>query len=56
MTTLPLDYYYYMDKTARTHTNLSNRAGAREAVQRRVVFKGVLDNPFGVKWCACTDC
>ncbi|EIN13943.1 hypothetical protein PUNSTDRAFT_95379 [Punctularia strigosozonata HHB-11173 SS5] len=39
-----------MDKAARVHSNASNRAGTRAVSDRRVVYKGVLDNPFTVKW------
>ncbi|KZT05842.1 uncharacterized protein LAESUDRAFT_714554 [Laetiporus sulphureus 93-53] len=38
------------DKTARIHANPSNRAGARGAADRKVVFRSVLDNPFRVQW------
>ncbi|KAG5651423.1 hypothetical protein H0H81_008707 [Sphagnurus paluster] len=39
------------DKTARTHSHGSNRAKNRDSGGgRKVVFKGVLDNPFRVQW------
>ncbi|EGN93126.1 hypothetical protein SERLA73DRAFT_189981 [Serpula lacrymans var. lacrymans S7.3] len=38
------------DKTARTHTHVSNRAKNRATVERKPVFKSVLDNPFHVRW------
>ena len=34
----------------RMHTNKSNRATARDAKDRKVVYKSVLDNPFTVSW------
>ncbi|KAJ7631047.1 hypothetical protein FB45DRAFT_833931 [Roridomyces roridus] len=36
--------------SARVHTNPSNRAKARETVEKKVVFKPVLDSPFRVPW------
>lgn len=36
------------DKHARTHTNKSNRA--RDNLERKVVYKSVLENPFQVSW------
>ncbi|KZT75097.1 hypothetical protein DAEQUDRAFT_761059 [Daedalea quercina L-15889] len=38
------------DKLVRTHTNQSNRAKAKDALERKVVFRSVLDNPFRVQW------
>lgn len=35
---------------ARVQNNFSNRAKARLAVERKTIFKSVLDNPFQVKW------
>ncbi|KAJ6575284.1 hypothetical protein B0H19DRAFT_1128004 [Mycena capillaripes] len=35
---------------ARVHTNPSNRAKARETLEKKVVFKSVLDSPFRVPW------
>jgi ribonuclease P/MRP protein subunit POP3 len=35
---------------ARTYTHISNRARARQDVDRKVVFKSVLDNPFRIRW------
>lgn len=35
---------------ARTHTNQSNRA--KDTLERKVVYKSVLENPFQVAWCA----
>ncbi|KAH8111900.1 hypothetical protein DFH11DRAFT_1690154 [Phellopilus nigrolimitatus] len=37
------------DKTARVHTNKSNRK-TKERLESKTVFKSVLDNPFDVKW------
>ncbi|KAJ7040444.1 hypothetical protein C8F04DRAFT_256567 [Mycena alexandri] len=36
--------------SARVHTNTSNRAKARETLEKKVVFKSVLDSPFRVPW------
>ncbi|KAJ7170044.1 hypothetical protein C8R46DRAFT_1090940 [Mycena filopes] len=36
--------------TARVHTHISNRAKAREPLEKKVVFKAVLDSPFRVPW------
>ncbi|KAF8167617.1 hypothetical protein B0H34DRAFT_682528 [Crassisporium funariophilum] len=38
------------EKTARTHSQLSNRSRPRDNKEKKVVFKGVLDNPFRVQW------
>ncbi|KAH9937214.1 uncharacterized protein B0H18DRAFT_1081465 [Fomitopsis serialis] len=38
------------DKLVRTHTNQSNRAKAKDALERKPVFRSVLDNPFRVQW------
>ncbi|KAF8560059.1 hypothetical protein OG21DRAFT_1401010 [Imleria badia] len=35
---------------ARPHTHLSNRAKVRSALERKPVFKGVLQNPFQITW------
>lgn len=35
---------------ARVQSNFSNRAKARLAVERKTIFKSVLENPFQVKW------
>jgi hypothetical protein len=39
-----------MDKAARVHSNRSNRAGTGATGNSHMVYKGVLDNPFTVKW------
>ncbi|KAJ6621191.1 hypothetical protein B0H10DRAFT_2019173 [Mycena sp. CBHHK59/15] len=36
--------------SARTHTHSSNRAKARETLEKKVVFKSVLDSPFRIQW------
>ncbi|KAJ7361574.1 hypothetical protein DFH08DRAFT_931634 [Mycena albidolilacea] len=36
--------------SARVHTNPSNRAKARDTLEKKVVFKSVLDSPFRVPW------
>ncbi|KAJ7110049.1 hypothetical protein C8R44DRAFT_884056 [Mycena epipterygia] len=36
--------------SARVHTNVSNRAKARETLEKKVIFKSVLDSPFRVQW------
>ncbi|KAG6817941.1 hypothetical protein H0H87_012409 [Tephrocybe sp. NHM501043] len=36
-------------KTARTHSHVSNRARNKSEGDRKVVFKGVLDNPFRIQ-------
>ena len=36
---------------ARPHSHLSNRAKVRSALQRKPVFKSVLENPFQISWC-----
>lgn len=36
---------------ARPHTHLSNRAKVRSALERKPVFKSVLENPFQISWC-----
>ncbi|KAF8078898.1 hypothetical protein FPV67DRAFT_1466795 [Lyophyllum atratum] len=38
------------EKTARIHNHISNRAKNRQAGEKKVVFKGVLDNPFRIQW------
>ncbi|KDQ63202.1 hypothetical protein JAAARDRAFT_29217 [Jaapia argillacea MUCL 33604] len=38
------------ERTARMHTNVSNRAKAKQSLERKVVFKSVLDNPFHIQW------
>ncbi|KAF8140573.1 hypothetical protein EV363DRAFT_1393507 [Boletus edulis] len=35
---------------ARPHTHLSNRAKIRSALERKPVFKSVLENPFQISW------
>ncbi|KAH0838042.1 hypothetical protein J3R83DRAFT_6282 [Lanmaoa asiatica] len=35
---------------ARPHSHLSNRAKVRSALERKPVFKGVLENPFQISW------
>lgn len=34
----------------RTHGGKSNRASEQVRLERKAVFKSVLDNPFEVKW------
>ncbi|KAJ7207401.1 hypothetical protein B0H12DRAFT_1034483 [Mycena haematopus] len=36
--------------SARVHTNPSNRAKARDTLEKKVVFKSVLDSPLRVPW------
>ncbi|KAJ7619190.1 hypothetical protein DFH06DRAFT_1235586 [Mycena polygramma] len=36
--------------SARVHTNPSNRAKSRETLEKKVIFKAVLDSPFRVPW------
>ncbi|KAG2342398.1 hypothetical protein BDR05DRAFT_976521 [Suillus weaverae] len=38
------------DKAARSHTHTSNRAKARATIERKDVFKSVLENPFRIQW------
>ncbi|EPQ60348.1 hypothetical protein GLOTRDRAFT_67890 [Gloeophyllum trabeum ATCC 11539] len=38
------------EKTAKTHTAVSNRARAKQALERKVVYKSVLDNPHRIQW------
>ncbi|TFK56733.1 hypothetical protein OE88DRAFT_1650167 [Heliocybe sulcata] len=38
------------DQTAKVHTAVSNRAKAKQSLERKTVFKSVLDNPFRVRW------
>ncbi|KAH6916994.1 hypothetical protein BKA70DRAFT_1367535 [Coprinopsis sp. MPI-PUGE-AT-0042] len=38
------------DKAARTYNQQSNREKPRNASEKKVVFKPVLDNPFRVRW------
>ncbi|TFK36976.1 hypothetical protein BDQ12DRAFT_686182 [Crucibulum laeve] len=38
------------EKTARTYTHASNRAKLRDGGERKVIFKGVMDNPFRIQW------
>lgn len=38
------------NKAARSHTHTSNRAKARETIERKDVFKSVLENPFRIQW------
>ena len=40
------------DNAARTHTHISNRSKHRDNIERKVVFKSVLDNPFRIPWCS----
>ncbi|KAJ7293740.1 hypothetical protein C8J57DRAFT_1269865 [Mycena rebaudengoi] len=35
---------------ARTHTHVSNRAKSRDTLEKKVVFKSVLDSPFRIQW------
>ncbi|KIJ66262.1 hypothetical protein HYDPIDRAFT_26627 [Hydnomerulius pinastri MD-312] len=37
-------------QAARTHNHLSNRAKVRSVLERKPVFKSVLENPFHIKW------
>jgi hypothetical protein len=39
------------DKNARTVTQPSNRAIAKDVRERKAVFKAVLDNPHRIHWC-----
>lgn len=43
-------YRTMSDKTARTHTQLSNRAKPKDSNDKKVVFKSVLDNPYRIRW------
>ena len=55
------------DKTVKTHTNTPNREKPQgkkhqAALEKKVVFKSVLDNPYRIQWCVhlllespCTD-
>lgn len=36
--------------SAKVHTHQSNRATAKQALERKPVFKSTLDNPFQIKW------
>ncbi|KAJ7492462.1 hypothetical protein FB451DRAFT_1218376 [Mycena latifolia] len=36
--------------SAKVHTHVSNRAKSRETLEKKVVFKSVLDSPFRVPW------
>ncbi|KAF9567015.1 hypothetical protein CPC08DRAFT_681855 [Agrocybe pediades] len=38
------------EKHAKTLTQTSNRAKPKDAKEKKVVFKGVLDNPFRIAW------
>lgn len=38
------------NKAARSHTHTSNRAKARATIERKDVFKSVLENPFRIQW------
>ncbi|KIK97552.1 hypothetical protein PAXRUDRAFT_212549 [Paxillus rubicundulus Ve08.2h10] len=38
------------DQPARVHNHLSNRAKVRSALERKPIFKSVLENPFQIKW------
>ncbi|KAG2363650.1 hypothetical protein BDR07DRAFT_1403508 [Suillus spraguei] len=38
------------DKAARSHTHTSNRAKARATIERKDIFKSVLENPFRIQW------
>ncbi|KAF5385237.1 hypothetical protein D9615_001283 [Tricholomella constricta] len=38
------------NKTARTHNHVSNRAKIRDGGARKVVFRGLLDNPYRIQW------
>ncbi|OBZ79504.1 hypothetical protein A0H81_00807 [Grifola frondosa] len=38
------------EKTARSHTAPSNRASTHSSIDRKVVFRSVVDNPFRVQW------
>ncbi|KAG1753556.1 uncharacterized protein EDB91DRAFT_1098643 [Suillus paluster] len=38
------------DKAARSHSHMSNRAKARITIERKDVFKSVLENPFRIQW------
>ena len=40
-----------MTSLAHPHAHLSNRAKVRSALDRKPVFKGVLENPFQIAWC-----
>lgn len=43
------------DSIVRTHTNQSNRAKAKDALERKTIFRSVLDNPFRIQW-YCAPC
>ncbi|KIJ22061.1 hypothetical protein PAXINDRAFT_124530 [Paxillus involutus ATCC 200175] len=38
------------DQPARAHNHLSNRARVRSVLERKPIFKSVLENPFQIKW------
>ncbi|KAH0591048.1 hypothetical protein H2248_001158 [Termitomyces sp. 'cryptogamus'] len=38
------------EKSAKTHNHVSNRARNKSGGERKVVFKGFLDNPFRIQW------
>ncbi|KAG0692641.1 hypothetical protein DFH29DRAFT_475252 [Suillus ampliporus] len=38
------------DKAARSYSHTSNRAKARATIERKEVFKSVLENPFRIQW------
>lgn len=48
----PLVHHILMpkEKVAKVHTQTSLRARPRDNTERKVVFKGVLDNPHRVPW------
>lgn len=38
------------DKIVKKHQNVTNRARPRDGVDKKVVYKSVLENPFQVEW------
>ncbi|KAF5368599.1 hypothetical protein D9758_002252 [Tetrapyrgos nigripes] len=38
------------EKTAKVHTQVSNRAKPKQSTEKRAVFKPVLDNPLRIQW------
>lgn len=44
------------EKNARTLSHISNRVKPRDTKDKKVAFKGVLDNPFRIQWCVSGPC
>lgn len=47
---MPTESRFHNPMSAKTYTHGSNRAKGKESLERKVVYKSVLDNPLRIRW------